>query len=111
MRTHVVFVMTALSLLPCTFTDAGAEPKRETVQLPIYFEPNHGQFDAAVAVAARTRGYIALFAAGRVIIAVPDHTGHASLEFVDGARVTPVPAAPLAGRLNYLRGPASRWRT
>jgi hypothetical protein len=108
MRSFMVFIGVALSLWP---TNVVAEPTREAVQLPIYFEPNQGQFDAPVAVAARTRAYIALFRPDRIDIAVPNRAGHASLEFIDGVWVTPVPVSPLGGRVNYLRGRPSSWRT
>lgn len=87
-----------------------------TPPLPLVFERNDGQTAAEYAAIVRTPRLDAAFRSDGVVLAVkaPNDVSarHVTLALRNAATVTPVGEAPLAGRMNYLRGSDARaWTT
>jgi len=87
-----------------------------TPPLPLVFERNDGQTAADYAAIVRTPQLDAAFRSDGVVLAVkaPNDVSarHVTLALRNAAAVSPVGEAPLAGRVNYLRGSDARaWTT
>src|SRR4029079_4660590 len=91
-----------------------AEPMAKAVQtggLPLVFEANGGRTDPRVRFIAHGGGYTLFVTPRESVIAL--HHGRAAVRTrLVGARAARVEGVDrLAGRVNYLVGPRSRWRT
>jgi Beta-propeller repeat len=88
-------------------------------RVPLSFERNHGQADRRVEFLSRGAGYSLLLTRSgpTLTLAKQGKEGGAArsarvgIEFVGGQTVAPSASGRLAGRVNYLVGDRSRWRT
>ena len=86
------------------------ELSRKTLNWPLYFESNHGQFDAALDFRVRGAGLPLATSGDRTLTSVPGNAGTTTLvtELVDANPKPAIAEAPLAGRVSYLRGGDSK---
>ena len=121
----LLLILLACALQPVTLA-AEATP-RGGGPMPMVFEPNEGQADAAVKFLARGRGYgLFLTPTETVLVVAPAGAGRGREPQGDAPAAEPVvvrmrlvgadPAAtiagvdPLPGRSHYLLGESARWR-
>lgn len=96
-------------------TPAKTAPQANLAALPLHFEANRGQFDARVNFAARGEGYGLFLTPRETVLSLnaPDSPRRATLRMrLKNARPTTlIGADKLAGKINYLVGEPSQWKT
>jgi hypothetical protein len=95
-------------------TSAGHVSHPRTAAIPLAFEQNDGQHDAAIRYCARGPGYAVAILDNGVALTVRNagaRPSRVAMQFGNGV-TPPTGEAPLAGRANYLLGrDATDWRT
>lgn len=88
-----------------------AAARQQQASIPLYFEENRGQADAAISYVARSSAYVAGIKGDALVVAPTGTDEPVEVRFVGAAGdATLEPGEPLASRSNYLLGADSaRW--
>ncbi|MBZ5603978.1 MAG: DUF6531 domain-containing protein [Acidobacteriia bacterium] len=83
-----------------------------TPRVPVYFEPNEGQFDAEIQMGARAAGYRLLLVDGGVVVQPDRGAARVEMRFEGASHSSGWTAETGAAAVtNYLVGDSTQWRT